>query len=567
MTPPADNQSDAPRVAHCLDCGAALAPDQRYCVHCGARRFGLPAAIASLIAAALPGRFARPEAHATPAATTGASTAAAAEHERWLGPFEMPSPRTAAIATLAVLAFGVIVGSAVSPTEQTGASGAIVLAVSPPPAPSSPAGLAPVASAPLATPSPTPPATPPQQTVTVVSNTSTGTTGPTGASGPGATATVLPDVRHVFLIVLSDQGYNQAFGPTSQAPYLAQTLTKQGELISNYYAVAPSELANGVALISGQGPNPQTAANCPNYTDVSPGTPGASDGQITGSGCVYPKTTLTLPDELVSAGKTWKAYAEDIGNGPASEAKTCRHPAAGAADPDYAPRSGDAYVTWRDPFVYFHSIVDTPGCATSVVGLDQLATDLKTPATAPALVYVIPNRCHDGSDQPCAPGQPSGLPEADAFLKTVVPEIEQSAAYKDNGLIAITFDQAPQSGPNADSSSCCAQPAYPNLPAGATGASGASGSSGASGASGPTGASGATGSSGSSSGGGGQVGLLLISSFVKPGSVNVFGNYNHFSLLRDIEDLFSLQPTGYAGTTGLPTFNKSVYNASTTATG
>ena len=39
----------------------------------------------------------------------------------------------------------------------------------------------------------------------------------------------------------------------------------------------------------------------------------------------------------------------------------------------------------------------------------------------------------------------------DGFLRSVVPEIEQSAAYKDNGLIAITFDEAPQSGPSADS--------------------------------------------------------------------------------------------------------------------
>ena len=48
---------------------------------------------------------------------------------------------------------------------------------------------------------------------------------------------------------------NQAFTPTSPAPYLATTLTSQGELLSNYYAVTQGELANEIALMSGQGPN------------------------------------------------------------------------------------------------------------------------------------------------------------------------------------------------------------------------------------------------------------------------------------------------------------------------
>ena len=124
----------------------------------------------------------------------------------------------------------------------------------------------------------------------------------------------------MFLIVLADQGFNEAFGPNSPAPYLAKTLRGQGELLSNYYAVAQGELANEVALISGQGPTPQTAANCPDYTEISPGTVGA-EGQVTGSGCVYPAATLTLPGQLAAAGKTWKAYVEGIANGGAGAAE------------------------------------------------------------------------------------------------------------------------------------------------------------------------------------------------------------------------------------------------------
>ena len=335
----------------------------------------------------------------------------------------------------------------------------------------------------------------------------------------------LPPVKHVFMIVLSSQGFNQAFAPSSPAPYLATTLTTQGELLSNYYAVTQGELANEIALMSGQGPTKATAANCPSYTDVAPGTVGAL-GQVQGDGCVYPAATPTLPDQLTAAGKSWKAYVEDIGNGVASgQAATCRHPALGQPDNAHDPQAGDAYVTWRDPLVYFHSLADNPACGTNDVGLDQLAPDLQLGSSAPSLAYIVPNRCHDGSDDPCAPGQPSGLPAADSFLHTVVPEIMASPAYQDGGLIAITFDQAPQTGPNADQSSCCNRAVFPNLP--------------------PTATSPGIGQV-SPTGGGGRVGMLLLSPFVRPGTTNQTNYYNHFSLLASVEDLFHLPRAGYA---------------------
>ena len=96
----------------------------------------------------------------------------------------------------------------------------------------------------------------------------------TGDGGGGGGILGLPPVKHVFLIVLSDQGYANTFSPVSTDRYLSKTLPKQGELINNYYAVAGSPLANDIALISGQGPTPQTASNCPTFSLVSPGSIG-----------------------------------------------------------------------------------------------------------------------------------------------------------------------------------------------------------------------------------------------------------------------------------------------------
>lgn len=385
---------------------------------------------------------------------------------------------------------------------------------------------------------------------------------PSGGFGTQA----LPPIKHVFLIVLSDQGFNEAFGPGAPATYLSKTLVSQGELLNDFYAVSGGELANEIALISGQGPTVQTAEDCPLYTDITPGTVGAAS-QVLGSGCVYPSQTDTLAEQLTADGLTWKAYLEGIAEAP-PQPTTCTHPVLGAADGNHVPSAEDPYVTWRDPFVYFESVTGNASCASAIVGLGHLAQSLKTAKNTPALSYIVPDRCHDGSEEPCAPGQPAGLAASDSFLSTVVPEIESSPAYKAGGLIAITFDQAPQSGPDADTSGCCMTSAFPNLPSSAPSATSTTGEAGATSTAAPgttttgtTGDTGTTTTGTSTATGGGRVGLLLISKYTKPGSINVVGEYNDFSLLASIEDLFGVSRLGYAGSEGLLAFNKSVYNA------
>ena len=537
----------------CSDCSARLAPDQRYCVECGARRGPLPRALAERIGVLPRDRLGR-----------------APDSEDLDGPRETitASPSVLAVAVMALLAFGVLVGSAVSPVQESGAEAPVLVAVVAPATASTPPSSAPASTPPpAATPEAATPEAAPEQTA--AANTKPASTTPSTQTGAvPTTTTALPPIKHVFLIVLSNQGVNATFGPSSPAPYLSKTLTGQGELLNNYYAATGGELANEIALISGQGPTPQTAANCPLYSDITPGTVGEL-GQVLGTGCVYPQPTLTLGDQLAAGGKTWKAYVEGIGGGAPGQPPTCAHPTLGSADPDQTPTAEDPYVTWRDPFVYFHSVIDSTTCASTVVGLGQLAPDLKTASQTPSLSYIVPDRCDDGSEEPCAPGKPAGLVAADGFLEKVIPEIESSAAYKAGGLIAITSDQAPQSGPNADSSGCCVTAAFPNLPpgtsgtAGTTGAAGTTSTAGTTGAAGTTGTAGTTGSAGVGAGGtigGGKVGLLLISKYVKPGSVNVTGEYSHFSLLASIENLFGLSHLGYAGSEGLLVFDKSVYN-------
>ncbi len=532
------------RAASCADCGAAFASSQRYCLECGARRGPVPAAFAKWLS------ILRPDASSGPAmegaatgAEEGAIAVAAAEasaaEDTALAERFMPEPRSAAIATMALLAFGVVVGAATGPLAQSAGVSPIVVEMGPSPSTAStaePEGEAsePIAEAPVesleATPSAVPNETQPEGPPTAPEKTKT----------EFPEEETLPPVQHVFMIVLGDHSYEEGFGESSQSPYLSQALPAKGELLSNYYAVTQGALANEVALISGQGPTPATAANCPEYKDVSPGALNA-EGQAEGDGCVYPAETKTLPGQLVEAKKSWKAYVEGIGNGQAGQPASCRHPALGGLDDAQAPRPGDPYQTWRNPFVYFHSLVDSADCGERDVGLGQLETDLEEEKQTPALSYIVPDACHDGSEAPCEPGQPAGLAAAQPFLEKVVPEIEASAAYKKGGLIAITFAQAPQNVPSPDTSACCGTPEYPNLPPPAA----------APASTGPV----------KASGGGGRVGMLLLSPFVEPGSVNE-SYYNHFSMLLSIEEFFGLPSIGYAASGGVLPFESAVFNLS-----
>src|SRR4029077_3557744 len=121
----------------------------------------------------------------------------------------------------------------------------------------------------------------------------------------------LPPVKHVFVIMLSGEPFASAFGPSSTAPYVSHTLEHRGALLVRYYGVAHGALANGVALLSGQGPTVQTAAECPAFADISPGSAGAK-GQVVGEGCVYPAATSTLTAQLARKHLKARAYVQGI---------------------------------------------------------------------------------------------------------------------------------------------------------------------------------------------------------------------------------------------------------------
>jgi hypothetical protein len=155
-------------------------------------------------------------------------------------------------------------------------------------------------------------------------------------------------------------------------------------------------------------------------------------------------------------------------------------------------QANDQYVAKHFPFPWFHSLTGstkadgttTPALtkpaqggtdcdAAHIANLDNASSglfhDLQKSSTTPAFSWISPNNCSDAHDAVCKgnnlsgafdakgapiyqPGAPNpqamspknytgGLYASDLFLEYYIPMIEKSPAFKDGGLIDITFDE------------------------------------------------------------------------------------------------------------------------------
>ncbi len=401
-----------------------------------------------------------------------------------------------------------------------------------------------------------------------------------GASSIGSShvvrAAVPPGhINHILVVEFENEGFDATFGGNSPATYLNGSLRKEGELVQNYYAIGHASLDNYIAQVSGQAPNPDTSADCltngSTFSDFQPGTPDANQslnpGQVDGQGCVYPASVKTIAEQLDARyppnHKThvasWRGYEQDMGNTPSRDGGTpdptggtdCAHPAIDTANNTNGATAADQYAARHNPFVWFHSVIDsTAECNANEVPLGtlsasgtpspsgHLAQDLKSESSTPRFGFITPNLCNDGHDATCAGpnstgGNVGGLTAADHFLKAWMPLILSSAAYKHgNMLVVVTFDEAEGSNANA---SCCGQQPGPN----------------------------------STAAGGGQTGALLLNAkYITPDSVDITGSYNHYSALRSYEDLLGLTTggadgeghLGFAAAKGLTPFGTDVFN-------
>jgi acid phosphatase len=188
----------------------------------------------------------------------------------------------------------------------------------------------------------------------------------------------------VFLIVMENKSPQEALA----GAYTGHLAATEG-VANNYRAITHPSVPNYLALTSGS-------------------TWGIQDDSYR----KLPKQDLGT--QLTAAGVTWRAYMEGLGDGGCLNSPV-------------------PYDPGHNPFAFYGG-----RCPANVVPLTQTAADLS--ANTPSFSWITPDRCHDTHDCPVATG--------DDWLKLMVGQITNSAAWKSNGVLFITWDEDDGSASN-----------------------------------------------------------------------------------------------------------------------
>jgi hypothetical protein len=318
------------------------------------------------------------------------------------------------------------------------------------------------------------------------------------AAKPAVRLEGVPRFAHIVVIVEENKDYAQILGGEA-APNLARLAKTFGDASAFYGETHPSE-GNYVALLGGDtfGIHDDDAWYCkPAMTD-----PACIYARLPG----YVDHTVHAPhlgDQLTAAGLTWRGYYENL-PAPGSLAVI-------AGDPKYdsPPRVAALYASKHSGFVNFAQVQGAPDRADRLLGFDRLDADLAAD-NLPSFALIVPNQCNEmhglaGPNIPedCQSANKAGLiRRGDDETQRLVQKIQATRAWKgrDNFAIVITFDE----GAGGVRAGCCS--VTPDAP---------------------------------SNYGGGHIPTIVITNH-GPRGLKDDTPYNHYSLLRTIEDAFGL---------------------------
>jgi hypothetical protein len=307
----------------------------------------------------------------------------------------------------------------------------------------------------------------------------------------------------VFVIMLENHSEHSVIGDPN-TPFITALAQQYGQATSYFGVTHPSQ-PNYIAAISGSNwwINNDKPANRYDHTN--------------------------LVDELEARHISWAGYMEAL---PASDPLTDAWPSSAAP----------LYVSKHNPFPLFTDIRDDPTRVANIKPYTDLAADLNGPQ-APRFVFISPDQCNDmhGGVFTAVPGHPEtpcGFAStnddptdvilkhnADAFVQGAVQTIMSSDAWTPHSAIFIVGDEGDFTGNVANggfdsAAGCCDSPV---LPAGDPEINVAW----------PGGVF-----------GGGPVPAIVID----PSGPHNFTSsvpYNHYALLRTVEDAWHLDELGY----------------------
>ncbi len=268
-------------------------------------------------------------------------------------------------------------------------------------------------------------------------------------------------IKRVFIILMENSNWSNWSSASSTATYVKGTLLPMSSYATMYFNP------------------PGNHPSLPNYLWLEGGTNFGVTADGTPSS-YHQSSTAHLVTQLEAAGKTWKSYAENSGDGT-----TCPLTDSGL------------YVTRHVPSLYFDDVTNTnmanaTRCIAHVRPYTELQTDLAANNVAD-YNFITPNLCDDAhgsfpATTDCIQGLTDLVKKGDTFLSSAVPMITQSAAFADGGLLFVAWDE----GDNSTSD--------------------------------------------------GPIGFIAVGAKVKGGGYNNSIKYDHSSTLRSIQEIFGLSP-------------------------
>ena len=220
----------------------------------------------------------------------------------------------------------------------------------------------------------------------------------------GGTPSTVPAVQHVFLVVEENHSYSSVIG-NPVMPFLNSLATQYG-LATDYFADLHPSLNNYFLLTTGK-----------IVTQDGLPVPDSFSGTVSGDNIVR---------ELISAGKTWKSYAQGL-------------PGVGYTGGDVYP-----YLERHNPASYFSDVRNSTVQAANLVPITQFAADQANGAL-PNFSFIVPDAEHSAHD--CPDGTQTcndavRLSNADNWLRTNIGPLVSSRLFQQNGLLVIVFDES-----------------------------------------------------------------------------------------------------------------------------
>ena len=286
----------------------------------------------------------------------------------------------------------------------------------------------------------------------------------------------VPHLDHVFVIMMENHYISQILG-NPNATYITK-YAATANLANNYWAVGHPSLTNYLEVVGGSNfgivndnpPDWHAGSGCAS-TLVSFVDESATENAcpISGSGmdAATPKVdttnegtptepiyndpippaktvAVTIADQLVEAGKSWKTYQEDLPPYGADGVNASDGLVSNTTQSE--PGMPQLYAVKHNPFAYFASIEEGSNPALSlknVTDFHQLYADLKS-GHVPNYAYIVPNQCHDqharGATEMgtgCSVDQ-NAIAQGDAGLSILIPAIKASPAWKEGHNVIIT---------------------------------------------------------------------------------------------------------------------------------